>query len=152
MKFSLNFAFLFIGVSNLIAQNFNVIIQVNDINLNGEIANLYLSNNNQKTDEKVYANYYPGDLIINEYNQKNFEKLNENFVLTFTYYTYKNGNQESRIFNIKLHKKNLEQPYLIINVYDFRNRKYKKWFQYITKDDYLPQVTFPNSGLYIRQR
>ncbi|QIG88628.1 hypothetical protein G6R40_02640 [Chryseobacterium sp. POL2] len=152
MKFSLTFATLFIGTLNLIAQNFNVILQVNDQNINGEITNLYLSNNNQKTDEKIYANYYPGDLIVSNYDKEKFENLDEYFTLTFTYNTFKKGIQNLKTFNIKLQKKNLEQPYLIINVYDFRNRKYKKWFQYITKEDYLAQITFPNSGIYIRQK
>ncbi len=152
MKLLSIFILIFFGISNLTAQNFNVILQVNDINLNGEITNLYLSNNNQKTDEKIYVDYYPGDLIINNYNKEKFEKLNENFFLTFTHNTFKKGIQDLKTFNIKLHKKNLEQPYLIINVYDFRNHKYKKWYQYLTKDDYIAQITFPNSGLYIRQK
>ena len=144
--------FLFFTIINVAGQNFNVILQVNDQNINGQIANIYLSNNSQKNDERISVNYYPGDLIIPDYEKLNFKNLNEKFYLNFDYYTYKKEMPEIKRFKIELTEKILKNPYLIINIYDFRNRKYKKWFQYLTKEDYLVQLTYPNSGLWIRQR
>jgi len=146
MKFFLVIIIFLSGLSNLVAQNFNVILQVNDTNLFGNIGNPHITNiENNKS--KIYPNYYPGDLII-----ENFEDINEVFYLCFDYYTYKNNRQKIKNFKVKLTKQLLENPYLIINIYDFRNRKYKRWFQYLTKEDYLVQLTFPNSGLYVRKK
>ena len=78
--------------------------------------------------------------------------MNEKFYLFFDFYTYRKEETQIKKFKIELSRKILENPYLIINIYDFRNRKYKRWFQYLTKEDYLVQLTFPNSGLWVRQR
>ena len=152
MKKNLIITFFIFNAFNLFGQNFNVIIQVNDRNLNGEIANMYLSNNSKRNDERIAVNYYPGDLIIPEYEKLNFQNLNEKFYLFFDFYTYRKEETQIIKFKIELSRKILENPYLIINIYDFRNRKYKRWFQYLTKEDYLVQLTFPNSGLWVRQR
>ena len=72
MKKNLIITFFIFNAFNLFGQNFNVIIQVNDRNLNGEIANMYLSNNSKRNDERIAVNYYPGDLIIPEYEKLNF--------------------------------------------------------------------------------
>lgn len=146
MRISLIIIFLLTGLSNLVAQNFNVILQVNDTNLFGNIGNLHIRNV-ENSETKIYPNYYPGDLII-----QNFEDINEVFYLCFDYYTYKNKKQKIKNFKIKLSKQLLENPYLIINIYDFRNRKYRNWFQYLTEENYLVQLTYPNSGLYVRKR
>ncbi|REC45560.1 MULTISPECIES: hypothetical protein [unclassified Chryseobacterium] len=132
---------------NTYAQNFNVILQVNDVNIDGEITAMSLSNNNSRDEERIRVNYYPGDLIIPDYEKLSFEKLNNDFILTFNYNTYKRNSQQIATFNIKLSKELLKQPYLIINIYDFRVKKYKRWFQHCAKgSDYFPQISFQNSG------
>lgn len=134
-------------------QNFNIILQVNDVNIDGEITGMYLSNGNERNEDRIQVNYYPGDLIIPDYEKLYFEKLNENFILTFKYNTYKKNSQQITTFNINLSKKNLKEPYLIINIYDFRVRRYKKWFQHCSKNsEYFVQKTFPNSGFCLRMR
>lgn len=128
------------------AQNFNVILQVNDVNIDGEITAMYLSNNNSRDEERITVNYYPGDLIIPDHERSSFEKLNNDLILTFDYNTNKRNSQQIATFNIKLSKELLKKPYLMINIYDFRVRKYKRWFQHCAKDsDYFPQISFQNS-------
>jgi hypothetical protein len=134
------------------SQNINFIIQVNDRLLNqGEIANLYFVFGNEA--KKYYVNYYPGDLILDEkvLSAINSDTLNK-FYLHFDYYTYKKDNQQIANFDIEFNKSLLQKPYLIANVFDFRDKKYKHWYQWITKEEYLVQLTFPNSGLYIRKK
>jgi len=132
------------------SQNINFIIQVNDQLLtNGEIQNLYIKFDAEKN-EKYYVNYFPGDLIIDEKVLAKINSTDSKFYLHFDYTTYRKENQQIANFEIELNKNILNQPYVIANVFDFRNRKYKNWYQRLTKENYLVQLTFPGSGLYIR--
>lgn len=136
---------------SLFSQNVNVIIQVNERTLmDGEVSNLYIKLENNDT---LYRsiNYYPGDLILSK---ELLQKINDDSIpklkLHFDYYTYKKGNQEIANFDIELNKGLLNQRYLIIDVYDFRDKKYKKWYQQYTKENYLVQLIYPQCGYYIR--
>lgn len=136
---------------SLFSQNINVIIQVNERTLmDGEVSNLYIKLENNDT---LYRsiNYYPGDLILSK---ELLQKINNDSIpklkLHFDYYTYKKGNQEIANFHIELNKGLLNQRYLIIDVYDFRDKKYKKWYQQYTKENYLVQLIYPQCGYYIR--
>ena len=136
---------------SLFSQNINVIIQVNERTLmDGEVSNLYIKLENNDT---LYRsiNYYPGDLILSK---ELLQKINDDSIpklkLHFDYYTYKKGNQEIANFDIELNKGLLNQRYLIIDVYDFRDKKYKKWYQQYTKENYIVQLIYPQFGYYIR--
>ncbi len=126
---------LFLTTSFCFSQNLNFIIQVNDKLLNdGEIANLYLTSVKGNDAKKYYIKYYPGDLILNEevlseINSDIFKK----FYLHFDYYTHKKGNQEIANFVIELNSDSFKKPYLIANIFDFRDKKYKNWYQWLTK-------------------
>lgn len=89
MKKNLLFIIAFFLSQKMYTQNFNIILQVNDVNIDGEITGMYLSNCNERNENRIQVNYYPGDLIIPDYEKLYFEKLNENFILTFKYNTYK---------------------------------------------------------------
>ncbi|ALM48956.1 hypothetical protein AMR72_08700 [Flavobacterium psychrophilum] len=137
---------------SLLSQNTNIILQVNEKTLDyGEVSNLYIDILNSDIPEKYYLKYYPGDLIFDE---KIWNKINSDSIgkvrLNFDYYTYKKGKQQIANFHVELNKKLLNQHYLIIDVYDFRDKKYKRWYQYITKEDYLVELIYPQSGRYIR--
>ncbi len=145
---------LFLITNFCFSQNLNFIIQVNDRLLNnGEIANLYLSTGLENHAKKQYVNYCPGDLILNkeilsEINLGTFKKI----YLHFDFYTYKKGNQEIAYFDIELNSESFKKPYLIANIYDFRDKKYKHWYKWLTEENYLVQLTNPNSGLYVRRK
>ncbi|MXN91492.1 hypothetical protein GR160_09650 [Flavobacterium sp. Sd200] len=132
------------------AQNVNVILQVNGVTLkHGEVANLYI----KFKDEIHRPNYYPGDLILDK---EVFELIKTDsigeFTLHFDYYSYKKSKQEIANFDIKLNKKLIMGPYLMIDVFDFRDKKYKHWYQYLTKEDYLVQLIYPQCGIYVRMK
>ena len=144
-------SFVFVNFS--FSQNSNVILQVNGKILNGEITNLYLQFGEGKDAKRIPANYYPGDLILNEkaLSLINSDSLNK-FQLHFDYNTYKKNSHQIASFDIELNKNIIKQPYLIIDVFDFRDENYKRWYQYITKEKYLPQLIYPNSGIYIKMK
>lgn len=141
---SLNFCF---------SQNTNLVLMVNDQILNGEITNLYLKFENENETKKIYVNYYPGDLILNSETLEliNSDKTNKIY-LHFDYNTFKKEKHLISNFDIELKKIMFQQPYLIINVFDFTDKKYRKWYQYLTNENYLPQIIFPNSGIYVRMK
>lgn len=140
-----------IGINFCFSQNTNLILMVNDQLLNGEITNLYLKFENEIESKKIFVNYYPGDLI---FNQEALDLINSDktkkIYLHFDYNSFKRNDHLISNFDIELNKNMFHQPYLIINVFDFRDKKYRNWYQYLTKETYLPQITFPNSGTYIR--
>jgi hypothetical protein len=145
---------LFLITHFCFSQNVNFIIQVNDRLLNnGEIANLYLTTKKENDAKKYYVNYYPGDLILNEevLSEINSDTLKKIY-LHFDYYTYKKDNQEIANFDIELNSDSFKKPYLIANIFDFREKEYKHWYQYLTEENYLVQLTYPNSGLYVRRK
>lgn len=144
---------LLVCVNTLFAQNINVILQVNGKTLNGEVANLYMQIGEKPDNEKFQLSYYPGDLIVPEvvWSKIQTDTVNK-FSLHFDYYTYKRGKQEVANFDVALTRNQLKQKYLIIDVYDFRDRKYKRRYQYITKKNYLVQLIYPQCGYYVPMR
>jgi hypothetical protein len=154
MKKTLYIFLLFLITNLCFSQNVNFIIQVNDRLLNfGEVSNLYIIIGEENSAKKYYVNYYPGDLILNEEirSEINLNKQSKIY-LHFDYYTYKNDKQDIANFDIELNYDLLQKPYLIANVFDFRDKKYRHWYQWLTKENYLVQLTYPNSGLYIRRK
>jgi hypothetical protein len=55
------------------------------------------------------------------------------------------------ILNVKTNfsKFLIGQPSLILNVYDFRDKKYKRGLGYLTNENFLCEYEFPGSGQYI---
>ena len=98
-------------------------------------------------------NYVPGDLTISD---KAWHKINldssSRFFLKFNYSTFKKADQSIVGFHVELTKEQLMQKYLILNIYDFRDKKYKRWYQDYTDDDFLAELYFPNHGILIRKR
>ena len=131
------------------SQNVNMILQVNGKILNGEISGLYI----KYGEEKYPVNYYPGDLILSEIVWAKIQAgTQKKFHLHFDYNTFEKDNHEVANFDIEIGKEILQLPYLIINVYDFRDQKYRKWYQYLTKENYLVEINCPNCGLYVRKK
>ncbi|WP_367754710.1 hypothetical protein [Flavobacterium sp. WC2430] len=145
---------LFLITNFCFSQNVNFIIQVNDKLLNyGEIANLYLTSGKENDTKKYYLNYFPGELILNEQVLLEINlNTSKKIYLHFDYYTYKKDKQEIANFDIELNSALFKEPYLIANIFDFRDKKYRYWYQPLTKENYLVQLTYPNSGLYIRRK
>ncbi len=98
-------------------------------------------------------NYVPGDLIINDeaWNKINSDSSAKIF-LKFDYNTFSKNHQKIANFFVELTRWKLKQRYLILNIYDFRDKKYKQWYQWHTDKKFLAELNFPSSGIYIRQR
>jgi hypothetical protein len=134
------------------AQNVNLIIQVNEKLIYGEISGLYLQVGTGNNSEKINVSYVPGDLILNEHtwniiNSDTSKKIS----LHFTYNTFSKSKHETASFYVDLTRYNLKMPYLILNIYDFRDKKYRHWYQYLTDKDFLAELRFTNSGIFIRK-
>ncbi len=145
------YLYVFLLISKIsFSQKINLIIKINEKLLNEEVTNIGIE---LESGKKFVVNYYPGDLILGDEVWKIIQNENiDKFSLYFEYNTYKKGKQETANFNINLNKFLLKQPYIIVDIFDFRDKKYKHWYQWITKENYLVQLTYPGSGLYIRRR
>ena len=53
-------------------------------------------------------------------------------------------------YRIILEPIHFQQPYLLIHVYDFHQRKYRKWYSHLTDEEYIAEIIYPNSGMYLR--
>ena len=133
------------------AQNVNLVIQVNEKLVVGSISGMYLLLDSGPLAKQIPVSYVPGDLLISKaawtiINSDTTNKLS----LHFNYNTYLKKNEETA-FYVNLTREQLTQPYLLLNIYDFRDKKYRKWYQWHTDKNFLAELRYPNSGVYIRK-
>jgi len=148
---------LFILITSLTGQangqNVNLIIQVNDRLILGGLTQIALVVGNDKNAKRTLVNYVPGNLTLTK---EIWDEINsdtsKNIFLYFDYNTYTKGKQKVGNFYAEITRRQLNQPYLILDIYDLRDKKYKHWYQYHTNKDFLAHLTFPGSGLLIRQQ
>ena len=132
-------------------QNLNMVIDVNGQLITSEIGGVYLNfEYNDGTKDKIAIGYHPGELLLNE---NSWEKIKsektKKSILTFDYYTYKRGNQEIATFTVEMEKYHFNKRYLILHVYDFRERKYRRKYGCLTDEDYIYEFNFPQGGILI---
>ncbi|MFD2697797.1 hypothetical protein ACFSQ0_07315 [Mesonia sediminis] len=152
MKFKLLFLIIVLGISTIgFGQNLNMVIDVNDRLVVSEIGGVYLNfEYNDGTKDRILIDYHPGELIL----EKNlWEKIKseetKKITLTFDYYTYKRGNQKIANFEVEMEKYHFKQRYLILHVYDFRERKYRKKYGCLTDAEYITEFNYPQGGILI---
>lgn len=116
---------IFLGLFSTISfgQNVNLVIQVNDKLVVSELSSIYLVFGTGTEVKKIPVGYVPGDLILDEKEWAliNADTLNK-FSLRFDYNTYSKDNNEISNFYVDLTKQQIKQPYLILNIYDFRDK------------------------------
>jgi hypothetical protein len=132
-------------------QNLNVVIQVNEKLVVSEIAGAKLNFKNiDQTVSSTQVGYHPGELILDD---ESWTKLKsdstQKISLTFDFYTYKGTQQQIRNYCIEMDKYHFDKPYLIINIYDFRERKYRKRYSCLTDNDFIAEIYFPQGGILI---
>ena len=143
---------LFFGLINYgFGQNLNMIIDVNDELLTNYIGDAYLNfENNNGIEEKILIGYHPGELILNE---NAWSKINSDetskITFSFTYFTWKKDNQERINFKMNMYKYHFEKQYLILHIYDFRERKYRRKYGCLTDENYIYDFNFPQGGILI---
>ena len=152
IKTSLHIVILLIFFSKTtLCQNVNLIIQINEKLITTPL-NTFLTFDSLNS-KHFDITYVPGDLSIDTILWK---KINidstKHFWLHFYYTTFSKGKQNNAHFFIELTPAKLKNRYSILNIYDFRDKKYKHWYQRLTTETFLAELTFPGSGIFIRQK
>jgi hypothetical protein len=131
----------------------NLVIKLNDKLLENGVSNTQLAIETDKDKYNVGVQYYTGDLILpaDVMTILNRDSI-KSMTLTFDISTFKGDKQD--IMNIKTNfsKYLIIQPYIILNVFDLRDKKFKRQLGHVTKDNFLCEYNFPGSGLYIRRK
>lgn len=126
----------------------NLVIQWNDKLVRQEVTNLRLYIETNQETHNLDVGYNTGDLILPADATAILSRDSiKSMTLMFDLNSFK-GNKH-KILNVKtdFSKFLMGQPYLILNVYDFNDKKYKRKFKYLTKDNFLCEYEFPNGGL-----
>jgi len=136
-----------------LCQNVNFIVQVNDKLIITGLSNFQIAFDSVDSGNQFKVSYVPGDLSIDEdvWSKINLDSTSRLF-LKFDYSTFTRGEQETAHFSVELTHLKFNQRYLILNIYDFRDKKYKLWYQWHTDKNFLAELSFPGSGVYIRKR
>ncbi len=152
MKYKLLTLLLF-GIIQLgFGQNLNMVIEVNERLANNEISGAYLNFENvDGTKSKNLVGYHPGELILQS---EDWEKINsnstKNIYLTFDYNTLKSNGHQIGNYEIEMKKYHFKKRYLILRVYDFRERKFKKRYNCLTDENFIAELNFPQGGILTR--
>ena len=128
-----------------------MVIDVNDELVTNEISGAYLNfEYKDGTKEKILIGYHPGELLLeqNSWNKINSEQTKK-ITLSFTYYTWKRKTQKNTTFEIEMEKYLFDKRYLILHVYDFGDRKYRKKYGCLTDKNYIFDFNYPQGGILI---
>jgi hypothetical protein len=138
--------------SSLLGQNSNFIIQVNEeLVIDGILKPTLTFNSETEKFSSTALKYVPGNLILSDdLWSKILSDTTSGFVLSFNYQTFEKKKTDIAQFEIKLTKEDFLREYIVLNIYDFRDKKYKKWYQLYTDKNYLVNKMFPGSGIYPR--
>lgn len=126
----------------------NLMILVNDELIEGGFPNFHITINTDKP-TRLEASYVTGDLFVDDSVYNKLQSV-ESFTIHFDYYDF-NKKEPLATFQVALTPKVFDLPYMILNIYDFRDKKYKKWYQEYTEEKFMVNRIFPNSGRYIRK-
>lgn len=117
------------------------------------IANSRIAIETEKGNYKLDFSYQAGDLILT---REAFDVLKSDSIksatLMFDVYFYRKKNYELLNIKTSFSKFLMQQPYVILNIYDLRDKKNKRQLGYLTKDDYICETVFPNGGRFLRHR
>jgi hypothetical protein len=131
-------------------QNINLVIQVNEKLVIGELSRIFFVVGPDSNSVKLPVNYVPGKLTLtNEIWSAINSGESKKLWLYFDYTTYSKDKQNVANFYVDLSRELLNKSYLILNIYDFRDKKYKHWYQWHTDKKFLAELAFPGSGMYI---
>ncbi|WP_422859482.1 hypothetical protein ACOKFD_00640 [Flagellimonas sp. S174] len=142
---------LYFFILSIHGQKGNVIIQINNELLTSGMLQPKVKPVNSSF--SYYAEYDSGILTISDKAWEEIEKDSiGKFSLGFQYRTCEKDKSNIAFFEIELSRQLLNQPYLIINIYDFRNRKYRRWYGPHTEKNYLVEFKYPGSPVFVRYK
>jgi hypothetical protein len=152
MKVILYISFFLSTVSHkAVAQNVNLMIQVNETLIYDLITDVYIKVGTDSDSKRLNVSYVPGDLILSEdaWNIINAD-TSKKISLHFTYLTPLKNHLDTAAFYCDLTRPDFKQPYLILNIYDFRDKKHRYRYQNLTNKNFLAELTYPGSPRFIR--
>ena len=135
------------------AQSVNLVIEINEKLVVEGLSAMCLRFGPDTETNKFAVEYVPGELTLNEEIWKIINNdTSARFSLHFDYSTFDKDKHQITNFHAELSPSILKQPYLILSIYDFRDKKYKRLYQWHTADNFLVELRYPNSGVYIRKK
>jgi len=123
----------------------NVVIFVNDELVDSAVTFLTFEN------KKQYLKYMPGDLEFETSEWNYFQNSAEDVELFIDYNSYKD-NQLSTNYKVTIKPYHRTKPYLVIRIYDFKTKKYRKWYGYRTNEKFYVEIECPVCGINPRRR
>lgn len=98
----------------------------------------------------IQFTYYPGNLSMNQTDYEGIMKFEGTILLKFDYYEYLKDEQKVKNYEIEMGKIWLEQPYLILNIYNTNEKKYRK-LEPLKGKEYTFELQYP-AGQMLRVR
>lgn len=152
MKIGIATILLIITTEYCYGQNLNMVIQVNEKLVTSEISGVSLNFESiDGTKTKTIVGYHLGELILeNEIWSNINSNSTKKITLTIDYNTFDGNKHQIRNYRVDMEKYHFYQPYLILYVYDFSDRKYRKQYGCLTDNDFIAELYFPQGGVLIK--
>lgn|SRR5690554_1846400 len=149
MKFKLLTLLIFLVSYLGFGQNLNMVIEVNGKLVISGAFNLHFEYEDG-TKERISVGYEPGELKLTESDWKKISSDSTRSIrLTFNYDDFEKAKNQDSYYEIKMEKYHFNKRYLILRVYDFCERKYRKKYGCLTNADYISEFNFPQGGILI---
>lgn len=127
------------------AQSSNITIQIDEKLVTQP---LYCSMRFDSMTGPVYnVIYLPGELLLDSVV---WNKINSDTTKPIWFHFSNPFNLKSAGYVTALTRKELKKDYLIISVFDFSNKKYKRWYQWLTDKNFIIEKGFYESGIYLK--
>jgi len=141
------------SVTPALSQNINMTILVNEKLVVEELSRVHLTFDSLTNRQIFYIAYVPGELVFDSESWNKIRSYTSSrLFLQFDYDTYRKHNHEIGNFFVELTRSELRQRYLILHIYDFRDKKFKHWYHSNTDKDFLAEFESPGSGRYMRNK
>ncbi len=137
--------FLITSIVKIQAQNSNITIQINEKLVTHP---LYCSIRFDSMAGPVYNVFYlPGELLLDSVV---WNKINSDTTKPIWFHFSNPFDLKSAGYVTALTRKDLKRDYLILSVFDFSNKKYKRWYQWLTDKNYLIEKVSYGSGIRLK--
>jgi hypothetical protein len=132
----------------------NFIIQLNDqLVFSENMGSLQLLIETDEDKFNLDLTYWTGDLILSEEAVRILRQDRiKSATLMFHLYSWKKDKDIGLDVKTNFSKLLIEQPYVILNVFDLRDKVYRRQLGYLTKDDYICEYIIRNGGRLLRKR
>ncbi|WPO92697.1 hypothetical protein [Chryseobacterium sp. HR92] len=137
---------IFLLSSRVLSQNKegNIIITI-DQNVHPSISNMYILNG----EKKYYISYFPGKFLIKESDYRELSNINiASLKLVLSNSIQCKENLESKMYEIEDFRLSwLDQPYVLLYIYNTDNSKYKKIYNPLPGKNYTYDYEYPGGTM-----